>query len=154
MQIFYGGTPIINAQYLPSPQYLVIFPLSPNTQYYLHYRYRTASTTGPWTPYWYFTTTSIRSINSNIPSAFKLFDNYPNPFNPTTKIRYELPKNGLVKLVVYDILGKEIETLVNEKQSLGTYEATFNAAQYPSGIYIYKLATDGFSETKKMLYVK
>ena len=85
---------------------------------------------------------------------FSLSQNYPNPFNPSTNIRYDLPKNGIVKLVVFDELGREIKTLVNENQTAGTYEATFNASQYPSGIYFYKLITDGFSETKKMLMIK
>jgi hypothetical protein len=59
-----------------------------------------------------------------------------------------------VKLVVFDLLGRELETLVNEKQSAGTYEATFNASQYNSGVYFYKLITDGYSETKRMLMIK
>lgn len=83
-----------------------------------------------------------------------LNQNYPNPFNPSTKIRYDLPKNGFVKLIVFDALGREIETLVNEKQTAGTYEVTFNASQYPSGVYFYRLTTDNFSGTKKMLLIK
>ena len=96
-------------------------------------------------------------INQNfeqIPNEYYLFQNYPNPFNPTTTIKYALPKNEFVKLVIFDILGREIQTLVNEKQSAGTYETIFNASQYPSGVYFYKLTTDGFSETKKMLMIK
>jgi len=66
--------------------------------------------------------------NTEFINGYKLHQNYPNPFNPSTNIRYELPKSGFVRLVVYDILGKEIETLVNEKQTAGTYEVTFNAS--------------------------
>ena len=105
---------------------------------------------------WVFVNPSIgiRTISTEIPENFSLSQNYPNPFNPSTKIRYDLPKNGFVKLVVFDELGREIEALVNEEQTAGTYEATFNATQYASGIYFYKLQTDNFSETKKMLLIK
>jgi hypothetical protein len=96
----------------------------------------------------------VKQISSEIPSVFFLHQNYPNPFNPTTTIRYDIPKNSFVKLVVYDALGREVETLVDEKQTAGTYEATFNASQYSSGVYFYRLTTDNFSETKKMLLIK
>ena len=96
----------------------------------------------------------ITTISTEIPKDFSLSQNYPNPFNPSTNIRYDLPKNGFVKLVVFDELGREIETLVNEKQTAGTYEATFNASVYPSGVYFYTLTTDNFNETKKMILIK
>ncbi|MCX6162543.1 MAG: T9SS type A sorting domain-containing protein, partial [Ignavibacteriae bacterium] len=83
-----------------------------------------------------------------------LSQNYPNPFNPTTNIRYALPRAGEVKLTVFNTLGKEVETLVNEHQSAGTYEVSFDASQYPSGVYFYRLTTDNFSDTKRMLLVK
>ncbi|HEY5122801.1 MAG TPA: T9SS type A sorting domain-containing protein [Ignavibacteria bacterium] len=81
-------------------------------------------------------------------------NNYPNPFNPITKIRYDLPKNGYVKLVVFDALGREIETLVNEKQSPGTYEVTFDASQYSSGVYFYKIEAGDFNAMKRMVLIK
>ena len=93
-------------------------------------------------------------LNNETPSTFSISQNYPNPFNPTTNIRYEIPKNSIVKLVVFDALGREIITLVNEQLNPGTYESTFNASQYPSGVYFYRLITDGFSETKKMVLLK
>jgi hypothetical protein len=96
----------------------------------------------------------INQISTEIPQQFSLSQNYPNPFNPTTNIRYQVQKAGTVKISVFDILGKEIETLVNEKQSAGTYEVTFNASQYPSGVYFYRLTTEGFSKTKKMILIK
>jgi hypothetical protein len=96
----------------------------------------------------------INIISEFVPEKYFLSQNYPNPFNPSTNIRYELPKTGFVKLVVLDALGREIETLVNEKQTAGTYEATFNASQYTSGVYFYRFTTDNFSETKKMLLIK
>jgi len=96
----------------------------------------------------------VKNISSDIPSGFLLSQNYPNPFNPTTNIRYEIPNSGFVKLIIFDALGREVETLVNEQQSVGVYEVTWNASQFPSGIYFYKLATEGFSETKKMILLK
>jgi photosystem II stability/assembly factor-like uncharacterized protein len=102
------------------------------------------------------------SNNGNIaPNKFSLSQNYPNPFNPTTNIKYQIthlggsPTNSnLVILKIFDALGKEVATLVNEKQSPGTYEVKWNGAQYPSGVYFYKLSAGDFVETKKMLMIK
>ena len=80
--------------------------------------------------------------------------NYPNPFNPTTKISYSIKEEGLVTLKVYDILGKEIATLVNKNKPAGFYEADFNASLLPSGMYIYKLQAGSFVQTRKMLLMK
>jgi len=96
------------------------------------------------------------------PTEYKLEQNYPNPFNPTTKIRFSIPETPLplgkwlgVRLVVYDILGNEVTTLVNERKEPGYYEVEFNASQFASGVYIYKLQTsNGFNEVKKMLMLK
>ncbi|MCX6163495.1 MAG: T9SS type A sorting domain-containing protein, partial [Ignavibacteriae bacterium] len=96
----------------------------------------------------------IKQISEVVPSSYSLQQNYPNPFNSITKIHYELPKNGFVKLVVFDMLGREVETLVNEKQNEGTFEAKWNASHYSSGVYYYRLTMDGFSETKKMILIK
>ncbi len=98
--------------------------------------------------------TYVASGNSEIPDNFSLSQNYPNPFNPTTTINYELPVTNFVSIKVYDVLGNEVETLVNEKQNAGSYSVGFNAAELPSGIYFYKLVTEKFSETKKMILVK
>jgi len=96
----------------------------------------------------------VMPISSVIPTSFSLYQNYPNPFNPVTKIRYELPRAGVVKLVVFDALGREVQTLVNEKQSAGTYETTFNGSQLPSGVYFYRLTAKGYIETKKLLLIR
>ncbi len=98
--------------------------------------------------------TSIQPINNSMPDAFSLFQNYPNPFNPTTNIKFQMPKSGFVKLIVYDLLGKEIQTLVNEKLSPGTYEVDFDGSSLPSGVYFYMLESGNFTETKKMMLVK
>lgn len=92
--------------------------------------------------------------NNESPLSFKLTQNYPNPFNPVTKIAYALPKSGLVTLKVYDILGKEVATLVNEVKNVGNYTVDFNASSFNSGVYFYKLEADGFSDVKKMMLIK
>ena len=96
----------------------------------------------------------ISQISSVVPESFTLDQNYPNPFNPSTTINFSLPKSGLVSLKVYDISGKEIDDLVNENLSLGSYEYNFNAASLSSGIYFYTLKTDGISQTKRMMLIK
>jgi hypothetical protein len=86
--------------------------------------------------------------------SYILDQNYPNPFNPSTKISYSIKDEGLVTLKVYDVLGKEIITLVNENKAAGINEAEFNASQLPSGMYIYKIQAGQFSDVKKMLLIK
>ena len=83
-----------------------------------------------------------------------LLPNFPNPFNPTTKISYSIKEEGLVTLKVYDILGKEIATLVNENKPTGNYEAEFNASSLPSGIYLYRIQAGNFVQTRKMILMK
>ena len=100
------------------------------------------------------TNVSISQISSIIPEKFGLGYNYPNPFNPSTIITFDVAKTQRVKLAVYDMLGKEIEVIANDVMSPGSYRATFAGASYPSGVYYYRLVTEGFSETKKMLLVK
>lgn len=88
------------------------------------------------------------------PTDFQLSQNFPNPFNPSTVIKYNLPKDGYVTLKIYDILGKEIVTLVNENKQAGYYNATFNASNLPSGIYIYSIQSNEYNQSKKMLLMK
>jgi len=83
-----------------------------------------------------------------------LSQNYPNPFNPTTSITYSVPSTQNVELVVYNTLGKEVATLVNEVKSSGQYNVTFNANELPSGVYFYTLNTDAQSLTRKMMLIK
>jgi len=89
-----------------------------------------------------------------VPDEFALFQNYPNPFNPTTTIRYQLPKESKVNIKIYDILGEQVMELVNETKQAGVYEVEFNAQNLPSGTYIYRIITEGFTETKKLLLLK
>ncbi len=89
-----------------------------------------------------------------LPSEYSLSQNYPNPFNPFTKIKYELPKSSLVKMVVYDNLGRTIKVLANEFQNAGFYELDVNAMNLPSGVYYYRIQADEYSATKKFVLLK
>ncbi len=93
-------------------------------------------------------------VTTMVPKTIGLSQNYPNPFNPTTVISYQLPVNSLVTLKVYDILGREVSTLVNTKQNAGYYSATFNGANLPSGVYFYRLQAGTYISTKKLLLLK
>src|SRR4030095_838713 len=93
-------------------------------------------------------------VTSNIPVQFSLSQNYPNPFNPGTVINYSLPKDGFVSLKVYNTLGSQVAELVNASQTAGSYSARFDASGLASGIYYYKLESNGFTGTKKMILVK
>lgn len=86
--------------------------------------------------------------------SFELSQNYPNPFNPSTKIRYEIPEMSFVTIKVYDVLGKQILSLVNEEKSAGNYEIEFNGKELASGIYYYRISAGNFSQTKKMILLK
>lgn len=100
------------------------------------------------------TYTGLQNINNEIPNSFKLYQNYPNPFNPITNVKYQITQSTFVNITVYDILGRNIETLVNENQKAGTYLVDWNAQKYTSGIYFYKLITKDYSETRKMTLIK
>src|SRR5205085_10316679 len=102
----------------------------------------------------------IQPISTEIPKQFLLYQNYPNPFNPETKIRFQVPLNkggfrGLsVKLEIYNPLGQEITTLINEELKEGVYEVSWDASDFPSGIYFYSLSTENFTQTKKLVLLK
>lgn len=98
--------------------------------------------------------TGIQQTNSRIPDEYSLSQNYPNPFNPVTNIKFSIPKNGNVKLTVFDITGKVIAELVKENLNAGEYKIDFDASGLSSGVYFYKLHAEGFSETRKMILVK
>jgi photosystem II stability/assembly factor-like uncharacterized protein len=96
----------------------------------------------------------INTISNEVPASYSLSQNYPNPFNPSTKISFALPKSGLVTLKVYNILGKEVATLVNGFITAGTHSYEFDGASLSSGVYMYKIESNGFTDIKKMMLVK
>ena len=98
--------------------------------------------------------TDVESNDPDIPSSFVLSQNYPNPFNPSTTISYSLPQSGFVQLKVYDMLGREVTTLVNKEQTSGNYKIEFNASNLTSGVYFYRLQSGSFAETKKLIFLR
>jgi len=107
-----------------------------------------------WTKYRNASTTGISQQENVIPSDFNLSQNFPNPFNPTTTISFSIPKQNHVSLKVYDVLGNEVGTLVNEEKEIGVYSVYFNASQLASGIYFYQIKAGAFNQIKKMLLIK
>lgn len=138
-----------------------ITQLEPFTKYFWRVRsIDKESSNSLWSQVWNFYTSNIVSINElPLPNKFELKQNHPNPFNPTTKIKYSIPKEekrqmSNLKLVVFDILGREVKTLVNENKKPGNYEIVFDASNLSSGVYFYSLQSDEFIETKMMLLIK
>lgn len=129
-------------------------------QMYYTYFWRVNATnylgTGPWSAVWRFTVSisGLINISSNVPSVFKLYSNYPNPFNPVTKIKFDLPQKMQTQLVVYDALGRLVERLVNRELQAGTYEFTWDASKYNSGIYFVRIVSGSNVVTKKMALIK
>jgi len=97
---------------------------------------------------------SVGPSSNEVPAQFSLSQNYPNPFNPSTTIKFELPNTSHVSLNVYDILGREVSVLVNERKAPGSYEVKFDGSNLASGVYFYRLQTESFVDTKKLLLLR
>ncbi|MFA5010348.1 MAG: T9SS type A sorting domain-containing protein [Ignavibacteria bacterium] len=104
---------------------------------------------------------NVVSVSGEVPSSYSLSQNYPNPFNPRTVISFKLPVDSKVSIKIYDLMGREVETLVNERLQAGTYQTQWNAAAFPSGVYFYRIqvhhsgsSTGEYSETKRMILVR
>jgi hypothetical protein len=97
--------------------------------------------------------TSVENTNQ-LPTNYSLSQNYPNPFNPTTNIKYSIMKESQVSLKVFDVLGREVENLVNTKQVAGSYQVNFNASKLASGVYIYRIIAGDFVQSMKMMLIK
>jgi len=130
--------------------------LSSNVKYYWRARARNAGGWSPWASAWNFTTSliGINTIVGEIPTEYYLYTNYPNPFNPSTTIRFDIPKSSQIKIIVYNSLGKKISELVNDKLNAGSYEVEWNALDHPSGMYFYKFETNEFMDVRKMILLK
>jgi uncharacterized delta-60 repeat protein len=96
----------------------------------------------------------VSQVSNEIPKSYRLFQNYPNPFNPSTKVRFQVPQSDHIRVAVFDAIGKEVLTLVNEQLAAGIYELTVDGSDLPSGLYFYRLVSSGFSDTKKMILIK
>ncbi|MDZ7291386.1 MAG: T9SS type A sorting domain-containing protein [candidate division KSB1 bacterium] len=108
--------------------------------------------------FWYqsggFITSVEKITDSNLPKEYRLEQNYPNPFNPATTIRFALPKRSPVTLMLFDVLGREVATLVDEELQPGEYKVVFDASGLSPGVYLYRLQAEGFSRTKKLTLMK
>jgi hypothetical protein len=98
--------------------------------------------------------TSVDKLVTSVPTQFSLDQNYPNPFNPSTTIKFELPRASLVNLSAFDILGRQVSVLVNERKDAGVYEVRFDGSSLASGVYFYRLQTGSFVDTKRLLLLK
>ena len=98
--------------------------------------------------------TGVKELRSQIPVKFYLSQNYPNPFNPSTVISYQLSALSKISIKVYDVLGREITTLVNQEQHAGNYIVNFDASKLSSGVYFYRIVAGNFVQTKKMVLIK
>jgi CRISPR/Cas system endoribonuclease Cas6 (RAMP superfamily) len=103
---------------------------------------------------WNVTLTEVHRASPQIPLSFSLYQDYPNPFNPSTKIRYDLPSESHVTLLVYDLLGQEVARLVDARQSAGQHEILFSASHLSSGIYFYRIQAGTYSDIRKMMILK
>jgi hypothetical protein len=92
--------------------------------------------------------------NAATPARYQLAQNYPNPFNPSTTLQFQVPQKSFVSLKVFDLLGRELASLVNEERQAGIYRVTWDASKLPSGVYFYRLQAGNFVETKKMVFAK
>jgi hypothetical protein len=98
--------------------------------------------------------TSVEPVTSELPHEFSLEQNYPNPFNPSTNIKYQIPNTNRVMLNVFDVLGREVATLVNEVKQPGMYSVQWDASRQASGVYFYRLDAGGFTNVKKLVLLK
>lgn len=101
-----------------------------------------------------YNTVGVKNISTEVPKVFSLSQNYPNPFNPATNIQFGVPKNSLVTIKVYDLLGREVVVLLNEQKQAGTYQVDFNAASLSSGVYFYRMEAGAFADIKRMVVIK
>ncbi len=127
-----------------------------NTRYFWRIRANSKYGWCKWSDVWDFTPGNPTSIltNSSVPTHFEICQNYPNPFNPSTTIRYDIPKESFVTLKIFNALGEEVKSLVNENKSAGSYEVKFDGSNLSSGVYFYRMTAGSFSQTKKLILMK
>ncbi len=146
---------VIDVDLADNTTYVPIQELELQTTYFWRVRASIDGTDGDWSRTWTFRTQTPSSADAtDAPIAFRLYGNYPNPFNPATSIRYDLPSASHVRLEVVDLLGRTIATLIDHEQPAGRHEVTFDASQLAGGVYIYRIRTDEFTSARSMLLVK
>ncbi len=132
-----------------------LFGFLEGTEYFWRLQASNVIGSGPWSDVsrFYASVSSVKE-KGGLPKEFSLSQNYPNPFNPTTKIEFALPQRAQTRIIVYDVLGREIETLLNRELESGYYESNFNAINLHSGVYFYRIQSGNFIQTKKMILMK
>lgn len=151
------STMVTDTSGLNVSQYRVLAgKLQEGVRYYWRVNASNSCVTGAWSPIWSFQAilTSTGNPVTEIPKVFKLYDNYPNPFNPVTKIKFDIPENSKVNLKVYDLLGKEVSQIINMELKAGAYDFSFNGEKLSSGIYFYKIEAGSFTDVKRMVLIK
>lgn len=137
---------------------LTVTGLSERERYYWRVRANALQEQSDWSGEWVFTAsstaTSVEPVETGLPEEFVIFQNYPNPFNPTTTIRFSLPKKSTVRIVVYNLLGAAITTLVDQQLHAGSYETRWDASSMPSGVYFYRLEAEEFVATRRLVLLK
>lgn len=147
-----GGNP--NQPYMPWDDKINLSTYAGQTGYIRVWEYGTVSQTGDFQICAQIITDASENSNSDIPKGYCLSQNFPNPFNPSTVIRYDVPKSGLVSITVYDVLGREVRTLINEFKNAGSYSVELNAGNLQSGTYFYRMTAGEFTQIKKLILIK
>jgi len=131
--------------------------LWPNIKYYWKVNGNNTCITGPYSAAWNFRTMNVSGLTQNgntVPKVFKLYNNYPNPFNPVTQIKFDIPADNFVEIKLYNILGEEVKTLVSEYKEAGSYNYRYYPEGLASGVYIYKIKAGNFTDVKKLVLLK
>ena len=127
---------------------------SQGQQYYWRVQAQNFIGSGPWSDVWNFTANVTGVKEEGIPTEYSISQNYPNPFNPATKIKFTLPQKTLTKITIYDLLGREIQTLINKELEAGYHEISFDASNFQTGVYFYRIQSGDFSKTNRMVLIK
>ena len=133
---------------------LVLQPLLVGQEYFWRVQASNVTGSGPWSDAWNFTLTNVKTLNDGIPTEYSISQNYPNPFNPTTTIQFGLPRRALTRIAVYDLLGREVQVLIDEELEAGYHEVNVNAVNFSSGVYFYRIEAGTFTQTKKFVLMK
>lgn len=154
-RLLYDDLPYLIDTLLTDSTFAISAELEPGEFYYWQVRGINGNASGQWSEHRYFTpTVQVSNEYTLQPDGFSLHQNYPNPFNPSTEISYHLPKSSIVNIRVFDMLGREVATLLEGQQISGDHSITFNASELTSGMYFYSIQAGEFSQTKKMMLVK
>jgi Fibronectin type III domain. len=156
MQISNDSTFVnINSSTSTSDTVKKLFGFLQGQKYYWRIQASNVLGSGPWSDVSIFpqSETDVKA-EGGIPTEYSISQNYPNPFNPSTKIIFALPQRALTKLIIYDLLGREVQTLINKELEAGYHEIYFDATNFPSGVYFYRIQSGNFIQTKKMILMK